>query len=92
MRQKQDSRLWSETPPSTDVSADLQEVLAVLAIQIHRTGGHSILHPVLLSLLSGLDSLFHLSSHSGHKPAKTDAGEVAPQTYSDEFNWLDCEF
>lgn len=49
---------------------DLQEVLAVLGVQIHHIGDHSIRCPVLLSLLSHLDYLFHLSSHSGQNKAQ----------------------
>lgn len=49
------------------MDTELQEVPAVLGMQIHHIEDHSIPRPVLLSLPSGLDFLCHLSSHSGQK-------------------------
>lgn len=71
------------------MDTELQEVPAVLGIQIHHIEDRSIHCPVLLSLLSSLDFLFHLSSHSGQKSAKSiSTNEVEQQTNKYDFNWL----
>lgn len=74
---------------------DLQEVPAVLVVQNHHIWDHSIRCPVLLSLLSRLDYLFHLSSHSGpKKPNVNKDSEVNGKMNKYDFhclNWLNFE-
>lgn len=56
--------LWEELVRVYSVF--LQEVHALLEFPRRRTEGHNSPHQALLSLPSGLDFLFPLSTHSGH--------------------------